>query len=82
MSNARAWESAAFFAMTELEEKLKGPDGKSAANAILSRLDNLTAEITAHQHSGPSPRDYSRAEVIGDALAAARTVVISILRVR
>jgi hypothetical protein len=75
MLDAHASESA-LFAMTELEEKLKGPDGESTANAILSRLDDLAAGITAHQQSGPSPHDYSRAEVIGDAIAAARRVVI------
>jgi hypothetical protein len=66
------------FAMTELEEALKGPDGKSAAAAILARFDNLAEEIAAHQRSGPSPRDYARAEVIGNALAAAREIVIAI----
>ena len=81
MFNARAAESNSF-AMTELEERLNGEDGRSAATAILSRLDKLTEEIAAHQRSGPSPDDYSRAEVIGDAIAAARAVVISISRVR
>jgi hypothetical protein len=68
----------AVFAMTELEEKLKGPDGKSVADAVLSRLDELAAEIAAHQRAGPSPRDFAQAEVIGHAIAAARAIVISI----
>jgi hypothetical protein len=80
MFNARPGESACF-AMTEIEERLNGPDGCSAATAILSRLDNLAEEIAAHQRSGPSPDEYSRAKVIGDAIAAARAVVISISRV-
>jgi hypothetical protein len=80
MFNAHTTESACF-AMTELEEALKGPDGKSASDAILSRLDNLAAAIAAHQRAGPSPRDYAQAEVIGNAIAAARRVVISISRV-
>jgi hypothetical protein len=69
---------SAVFAMTELEEKLKGPDRKSVARAILSRLDELAAEIAAHQRAGPSPSDYAQAEVIGNAIAAARAIVISI----
>ena len=81
MFNARSTESVCF-AMTELEERLNGPDGETAATAILSRLDKLAEEIAAHQRSGPSPSDYARAEVIGDAIAAARRVVISISRVR
>jgi hypothetical protein len=80
MFNADTGESA-LFAMTELEEALKGPDGKLVASALLSRLDNLAGEITAHQHSGPSPRDYAQAEVIGSANAAAREIVIAISRV-
>lgn len=80
MFNARAAEPA-HFTMTELEERLNGPDGFSAATAILSRLDYLAEEIAAFQRSGPSPDDYSCAEVISDALAAARAVVISISRV-
>jgi hypothetical protein len=71
----------ACFAMTELEERLNGPNGEQAATAILSRLDKLAEEVVAHQRSGPSPADYARAEVIGDAIAAARSVVITISRV-
>jgi hypothetical protein len=76
MFNAHSAEPAVF-AMTDLEEKLKGPDGKSVAGAILSRLDELAAEIATHQRAGPSPRDYAQAEVIGHAIAAARAIVIS-----
>jgi hypothetical protein len=82
MLSAQAGESAAFIAMTELEEKLKGPDGKTASDAILSRFDNLAEEIAAHQRAGPSPRDYAQAEVIGNAIAAARGIVILTSRVR
>jgi hypothetical protein len=81
MFNAHSGESTCF-AMTELEEKLNGPDGELAVTAILSRLDNLAEEIAAHQRAGPSPHDYSRAEVIGDAIAAAREIVIAISPVR
>jgi hypothetical protein len=77
MFNAHTGEPARF-AMTELEEALKGPDGKLVAGAILSRFDNLAGEIAAHQRAGPSPRDYAKAEAIGNAIAAARKIVIAI----
>jgi guanylate kinase len=80
MFDARAGESVRF-AMTELEERLNGRNGEQAATAILSRLAKLADEIAAHQRSGPSPGDYARAEVIAGAIAAARSVVITISRV-
>jgi hypothetical protein len=81
MFNAHS-EEPAWFAMTELEEALKGADGKSAASALLSRLDELAGEIAAHQRAGSSPRDYAQAEAISNAIAAARKIVIAISPVR
>jgi hypothetical protein len=77
MFNAHTGEST-WFAMTELEEKLIGADHDLVKGALLSRLDKLAAEIAAHQRAEPSPRDYAQAEVIGNAIAAARKIVIAI----
>jgi hypothetical protein len=71
-------EASALFAMTELETVLKGGDARQAAAAILSRFDDLAQGIAAHQRSGPSPSEYSRMDAIGNAIAAARDIVIAV----
>jgi hypothetical protein len=78
MSNAGTTNPAPF-AMTELAETLKGANGNSVASEILTRLSHLEDEIETYKRSGPSPNDYSQAEIIQAALVAAREIVLRTL---
>lgn len=75
MSRADLGNSAAF-AMTDLAEALKGPDGNAVAAEILARLTRLEEEINQCKRSGLSPADYSHAEIIAAAIVAARNIVL------
>jgi hypothetical protein len=65
------------FGMTDLEEKLRGPGGKAARAALISRLEQLGSEFAAKLKSGLTPADYAKADAIAKALAAAREIVIA-----
>ena len=62
-------------------ESSRGLDGNLIASSILSRLNRLEDEMSTYKMSGPSLGDYSRAELIARAIAAARDVVLAALRV-
>lgn len=64
------------FGMTELEEKLKGQNGKIVVQTVLERLDRLKDDLTSSQREGLSLNEYSQSEVIINAVAAARSIVI------
>lgn len=66
------------FAVTELEGKLRGPDGPALRNRLVGRFDSLIKDLNAYMSSGPAPADYAGAEVVLKAIAAAREVVVSI----
>lgn len=65
------------FSMTDLEERLRGPDGKTTRAALTARLEQLTGEFAAKLKSGLTPADYAKANAIAKALAAAREIVIA-----
>jgi hypothetical protein len=65
------------FAVTELEGKLRGPDGKALRNALIVKFDNITKDLNSYIASGPAPADYAGAEAMLKAIAAAREIVIS-----
>jgi hypothetical protein len=75
MLNIRGGDST-LFAMTEVEHALMDPDDHSTVTNILTRLEELAAEIAAYQATGPLAHDYHQAKVIGEAIAAARRVVV------
>jgi hypothetical protein len=69
--------TAGLFAVTELEGKLRGPDGKALRDALIVGFDNITNDLSAYIASGPAPADYAGAETMLKAIAAAREVVIN-----
>ena len=77
MSNAD--RDAASFSMTDLGQALKGPDANTIAATILARLDRLEDELETYKRSGPTPDNYSQAEIIASAIVAAREIVLRTL---
>ncbi len=71
-----AKEQPAPLAQTELEEKLRGPEGEAVRDALLQRFDRLAKEIEERTRSGVSPEDFARAEHVRKAIAAAREVAL------
>jgi hypothetical protein len=65
------------FGMTDLEERLRGPDSKTTRAALVARLEQLAGEFATKLKTGLSPADYARADAIANALAAAREIVIA-----
>jgi hypothetical protein len=64
--------------MNELEVALRGPDGKAAAEKLITRINQLAKEIEVYKQSGLSTVEYSRMESINKALVAARGIVLGI----
>ena len=67
--------------ISDLADGLAGAGLELVSNTILARLIRLDDEIEYYKKLGPSPSDYSQAEVIGRAIAAARDVVLAALSV-
>ncbi len=65
------------FAMTDIEDGLRGPDGETFRAQLVDRLDRRAAEFADKLRIGLSPTDYAQAEAIAKALAAAREVVLA-----
>ncbi len=63
------------FGMTDLEERLKGPDGHALREQILERLTALGNETKAGLDGGLAPDEYAIAESTYGALAAAYDII-------
>jgi hypothetical protein len=66
------------FGMTDLEEALRSPDGAAVRSGLIEHLGKLSADIAAQMRGGLSPGDFTRADAVAKALAAAREVVINV----
>lgn len=58
--------------MTDLEERLRADDGGEVRAAVLSRLAQLDGDIGAMVGRGLTQDEFSRAQAIRGAVAAAR----------
>lgn len=63
--------------MTEIEERLRGPDGAAFREELLETLDREIEAIRVRLAEGLPPDEYARATTIGRALAAARDIVLA-----
>jgi hypothetical protein len=64
------------FRMTDLEETLFGPRGGARTAELLERFNRLHAELDTQVAGGMPPDEYARAAAIGNALAAARDLLV------
>ena len=63
------------FGMTDLEERLRGPDAAATLTALMSRLAQVSGAIAGSVRAGLKPDDFKRAEVLEGSLAVARTLL-------
>lgn len=64
-------------AMTELDDRLRGPEGTAISAAILGRFANLINELEEAKLSGLDPESFARAEALLKAVATASKTVIA-----
>jgi hypothetical protein len=76
MTNAQAGGNE-LFAMTELEEKLRAPGGSRVRQILLERFAFLNKALEIRMKPGLPPEDYSRAEALRNAIAAAQNIMIN-----
>jgi hypothetical protein len=65
------------FATTELDERLRGPDGAAAAVGVLERFSSLIKRLEEERGSGLPPEDFAATEAVLKAVAAAVQTVIA-----
>jgi hypothetical protein len=65
------------FGMTDLEEALRKPGGRAVRDGLVSRLDSLMADLGTRIKAGLPPAEFTRAQAIAKALAAARAIVVA-----
>lgn len=64
------------FGMTDLEEALRGPDGRRVRDETLAQLEARLAEVSAAIDRGLGPDVYDAAIAIRRSLASARDVML------
>ncbi len=64
------------FGITDLEEALRGPEGAALQAQLAARLEALGQAQAEAMRGGLAPEAYEEARRLGEALAAARDVVI------
>ena len=64
------------FVMVEFERSLRGPDGEQTRKALVDRFDALDAMIAAEISLGLSPSAFERVNILREALASARKIVL------
>jgi hypothetical protein len=65
------------FAMTELEERLREPDGKAVAATICAHFDKLIKDLEQSKKHGLAPEEFAGTETLLKAVAAAVQTVIA-----
>lgn len=63
--------------MTELEERLRSSSGEDVRKEILERLQTLEGFLAEEARDGLPPAAFQRNETIGQAILAARAVIIA-----
>ena len=66
------------FGMTDLEERLQGPEGSRIKDELLSRLSQLRAELDAMVELGLRPEQFACATAIRAAIDAACAIMVGI----
>lgn len=61
--------------MTDLEERLRSPEGAAIRSALVSRLVQLRADFDGRVRRGLEPEAYRRARAIIESLDAARSLL-------
>ncbi|MEN3386708.1 MAG: Type secretion system, cytoplasmic component of needle [Hyphomicrobiales bacterium] len=64
------------FPMTDLEAELMAPGAQAVQAALVARFEALQARIRETMDAGLAPAEFARAQAIGNALAAAKEVVL------
>lgn len=64
-------------AMTELDDRLRGPEGTAASAAILGRFGKLINQLEEAKQSGLDPDSFARAEALLKAVAIASKTVVA-----
>lgn len=65
------------FAITELDEQLRGPEGSAVRDKILARFSQLIKSLEDKKTSGLSPDDFAATETCRKAVATAAEAVIT-----
>jgi hypothetical protein len=63
--------------MTDLEEALRGSDGRAVASSLIERFTTLIEAYSLRIKTGLAPDEFKRAEAILGALASAREIVLA-----
>jgi hypothetical protein len=74
MSTAETSQDAEF-AITELEVRLRAPDGQAVRDTVLARLDDLSRRVADDVKSGLATADFTCAGALSKALSSACTVL-------
>jgi type III secretion system YseE family protein len=81
-NGAQESQPALDFGMTDLEERLRGPEGPAAIAQLRSRFEQLRTEIRSEIASGLPPDQFTRAQALGAALAAAGDMLSMLARLQ
>ncbi|MBT9288747.1 EscE/YscE/SsaE family type III secretion system needle protein co-chaperone [Prosthecodimorpha staleyi] len=65
------------FGMTEIEERLRGPEASAFREELLELLDRAAMAVEEDLSAGLPPADYTRATSLSRALAAAKEIVLA-----
>lgn len=77
MTTVEQKEGGTEFAMTELEERLRGPQGEAFAVTVLARFDKLIKDLEKSKTIGLAPDKFALTETLLKAVAAAAQTVIA-----
>jgi hypothetical protein len=77
MTGTEKHSGGADFAMTELDQRLRGVAGAAVSAAVLERFSRLIKQLEAAKGSGLPPEDFAATETVLKAVAAAVEVVVA-----
>ena len=62
--------------MTDIEDRLRGPDGEAYRQELLNSLTNLDEKLTSRMAPGLAPDEFERARLLRLAVASAKEIVL------
>lgn len=66
--------------MTDLEERLRGPDGSAETSKLVSRLSQLAEQLDVMTTRGLRPGDFDRANAMKAAVVSAQQILTAMSR--
>ena len=64
------------FGMTDIEERLRAPDGEEYRKRLLDSLEDLDSRLSSKMAPGLAPDEFERVRLLRQAVASAREIVL------